>query len=719
MTSGIPEYSEFADLRRVAIDYAQRASGEIWTDYNLHDPGVTLLEQSCFALSELAYQTAHPDRDLLTDARGRFNFQDLALFPPRKVLATDPVTMSDLAAWLSECPRVARVLVSPAGRDLPGLFDLVVVPAADETPNQDLIDTVARAFDRVRPICCDRNTLGVARRRKVRLTGQVEMMPDLLPEVAAAQIYYAVSNILRGVPQHAEGHGATREDVYDAPQMLLHRHGDEGPGRQDLDDHLGELQALPAVRDIGLLALEMIGPPPEGEGPFYRSLQLPRTAEEIGLVLTLGGAAVALDPTRLYEEFVRVSAERMGHSTHHIDAADWQVMRPGQRRDFTHHDVDNLLPIIYRAALLREAGSTTGLAAYRQAVDGHLASMARDLADLPEFFAADAGLPTHDPQDWRHKLALLDYLIALQGEEMPATRHTGLHHYLGTRARHRFELDWRLRYLYALPRLNAARLTGPNPRSPGGFMGRLCLLADLAPDDGSGAPPILRRYGLRIDEPGDSGSQTVDDATLRMSGPPLFDRAPADMLGSDDDAPPLSPEELRDLCPWIAGGRLSSARFLRLAQADCLHVVPVADRWAVLFEDTQDAAPLRLAEYDDLQAARTALSRLRTTWRMLHAASDTAVLVEDILLRDEQGYRPHCACLVLNGWTARGALSAYRHYVENLIHQHAPAHLLIRAVWLSHAQSLRFSALSADVHVRQAGAGAALRAFLDAAGDGP
>lgn len=191
------------------------------------------------------------------------------------------------------------------------------------------------------------------------------------------------------------------------------------------------------------------------------------------------------------------------------------------------------------------------------------------------------------------------------------------------------------------------------------------------------------------------------------------------MPGSDDDAPPLSPEDLRALCPWLGEGRISSARFLRLAQADSLHLVPVAGRWVLLFEDIAQAAPLRLAEFDDLAAARQALARLRATWRMLHMASDSAVLIEDIRLRDGRDYRPHCATLVLNGWTARGAQGAFRHYVEDLTQQHAPAHLLIRPLWLSHAQSRRFAALCRDVHAGQSGAGALLRAFLDAAGDDP
>ena len=35
----------------------QKFSGEKWTDYNYHDPGITLLEQICYAITDLGYKS--------------------------------------------------------------------------------------------------------------------------------------------------------------------------------------------------------------------------------------------------------------------------------------------------------------------------------------------------------------------------------------------------------------------------------------------------------------------------------------------------------------------------------------------------------------------------------------------------------------------------------------------------------------------------------------
>ena len=48
---------DFDGLRKEAIDATQQSSGKRWTDYNLHDPGVTILEQFSFVLTDIAYRT--------------------------------------------------------------------------------------------------------------------------------------------------------------------------------------------------------------------------------------------------------------------------------------------------------------------------------------------------------------------------------------------------------------------------------------------------------------------------------------------------------------------------------------------------------------------------------------------------------------------------------------------------------------------------------------
>jgi hypothetical protein len=48
---------DFDALRKAGIAMLQELCGEKWTDYNLHDPGVTILEQLCYGITDLAYRS--------------------------------------------------------------------------------------------------------------------------------------------------------------------------------------------------------------------------------------------------------------------------------------------------------------------------------------------------------------------------------------------------------------------------------------------------------------------------------------------------------------------------------------------------------------------------------------------------------------------------------------------------------------------------------------
>ena len=86
---------DFDFLRKSGIDLIQRLSGKSWTDFNLHDPGLTILEHLCFSITELAYRTDFPIEDLLANESGNINYQKNAFFTKDEILTTNPVTIND------------------------------------------------------------------------------------------------------------------------------------------------------------------------------------------------------------------------------------------------------------------------------------------------------------------------------------------------------------------------------------------------------------------------------------------------------------------------------------------------------------------------------------------------------------------------------------------------------------------------------------------------
>ena len=87
---------DYALLREEGIKYLQRIAGKIWTDYNSHDPGITILEVLSYAITDLGYRAAYPMQDLLTpdpadpDTKEINNF-----FTACEILPNCPVTVND------------------------------------------------------------------------------------------------------------------------------------------------------------------------------------------------------------------------------------------------------------------------------------------------------------------------------------------------------------------------------------------------------------------------------------------------------------------------------------------------------------------------------------------------------------------------------------------------------------------------------------------------
>ncbi|HTN06766.1 hypothetical protein [Agriterribacter sp.] len=97
--SGFPDYLDFDKLRTEGIDYLGRLGGKIWTDHNVHDPGITILEVLCYALLDLGYRTNLSVEDLLT-RNPDDSSKDNNFFTPAQILTCNPLTITDFRKLL-------------------------------------------------------------------------------------------------------------------------------------------------------------------------------------------------------------------------------------------------------------------------------------------------------------------------------------------------------------------------------------------------------------------------------------------------------------------------------------------------------------------------------------------------------------------------------------------------------------------------------------------
>lgn len=92
---------DFNWLKNNAISYIQENIGNNWTNFNPSDPGLAILDQLCFALSELGYCTDFPIADLLTTSDLKLRLKD-QFFKANEILTSAPITINDIKRCVIE-----------------------------------------------------------------------------------------------------------------------------------------------------------------------------------------------------------------------------------------------------------------------------------------------------------------------------------------------------------------------------------------------------------------------------------------------------------------------------------------------------------------------------------------------------------------------------------------------------------------------------------------
>ncbi len=119
-----PDPLGFDALREQGIQWTQEASGKLWTDYNLHDPGVTLLEALCYALTEDVFLARQDVPALLQLGQHAppAAWARLGLHQPHDLLPCRPLTELDWQLWLRRQLPHVRQLQMHAKLDAQGHF---------------------------------------------------------------------------------------------------------------------------------------------------------------------------------------------------------------------------------------------------------------------------------------------------------------------------------------------------------------------------------------------------------------------------------------------------------------------------------------------------------------------------------------------------------------------------------------------------------------------
>ncbi len=110
-------------LRSEGLKHIQELSGRVWTDYNTHDPGVTILEILCFALTDLDYRINFPIADLLAEEKDNEQAMHQQFLSAIRALPSRPVSIADYRKLLIDIPGVKNAWLQKGEGEIPLYFD--------------------------------------------------------------------------------------------------------------------------------------------------------------------------------------------------------------------------------------------------------------------------------------------------------------------------------------------------------------------------------------------------------------------------------------------------------------------------------------------------------------------------------------------------------------------------------------------------------------------
>ncbi len=487
----------FAALKAQGVKLAQQISGEKWSDYNAHDPGVTILEQLCYALSELTFHSDFDVADLLQNDDGYLDYRAQSLHRPEEVFSSRATTVTDLRkVLLNEVKEIDNVWLSMSAhpsilneKNTTGIYHAAVRRDHDcDIDDKTLITRVMAAFHRNRNLCEDLGSVVILQDKGCALYAEVEVDGNRHADELIAEIYFKCGDYISGNTPLSSYSSALNEKgsleaLFDGP---LTHHGVFGLVEDESDEIivpviLSIINAIEGVDNVKNLHLEVGGEkiyealPRLGESHVI-TLDYPENAADMAVKLYCNGNLLPFkfDAVRKRNQEMNFRRDSMRKVEQDFSSL-YSLPEGGFHGVENYASIQQQFPVIYgvnqygkSSESVEEVARTQQLKAYLLLFDQVMANFRATTGQLNKLYSTDnkshqsyeyelidaetvAGIELIYPENpaqviskilarydryFDRKGRVLDYLLALYGQEFTqsALRHFNYYY-------HGIELD--------------------------------------------------------------------------------------------------------------------------------------------------------------------------------------------------------------------------------------------------------------------------------------
>ena len=696
----------YTRLQRQTLDEVQRLSGKVWTDYNAHDPGVTLADIANYALAELDYKLGFGVADSLTETGRPFDAARFGLFPPVDVYATSPVTEDDYRRMLlATVPGLenADVRCDPET----GAYTVrVLLSPFDGSDGDETVRQVEEAFHSRRNLCERLGKVEIIRPDILDFETELEIEPGEDATEVLARIYRHILRYLSGAVSLLTPGSRPAEGV--SPEAWLE--GSEDTLRavlpvQEYTEHelYKQLCGIKGVDRFRTCYLTKDGiPQTRLSGPY--SLRIPKERKDFGHIrMYCGKTEAKIDPDRFLERLEGFhllrgqSLNRKQRGKENLSA--WS--RPsGTGHDvFTHAPIAGDFPDCYRLAPGQKQPSS--FEAYTRLYDRVIQNGLDELKELPRLLSLKE---EDESTDYKYlkdaigkKSRYLDFLDRLYGVESHPAWLSEENAYgetpIGTLRR-------RMNFLRNAARLEKERMKARNLLEADGnaptVKEHFCLLLGIDPNEGRSVSNVLPAHNLRLQERREEDESTLGitdriDSLLigeRMLRPDNVLPVEFKGLARDEEGKRREYAAMRATLPFFNENLITGDLFRGGTKLGNYRIVKTDDDlYMLMYRHQEHGGWTNLGQGTDPEELVRMANILRRFLRELNRRSETLYVVEPVLADETRTFE---LILVLPAWTYRFHSPRFRTQCRELLRSLVPAHLTGKLHWLGEKEMRQF-----------------------------
>jgi len=213
-------------------EYIEKIACKIWTDYNVHDPGITTLELLSYAITDLGHRIEMPVQDLLAQKDVKGGGLSSQFYTAKNILPSCAISEYDYRKLFIDIDGVQNAWIFKSygklwidcqskygdnednygvlsfdepesglvkSLELKGYYDILLQIEKEITEEADknaIIDEAIKRYHANRNLCEDLNSITTVPEQKVAFCSAIELESDADPAVTWSKIIFAIEQYL-------------------------------------------------------------------------------------------------------------------------------------------------------------------------------------------------------------------------------------------------------------------------------------------------------------------------------------------------------------------------------------------------------------------------------------------------------------------------------------------------------------------------------------------